>query len=67
MSRVKENQGLQEWLTSEREHGDCKHLHVWEMGRVVSLLADISKSLAIIADHVEREDIKNGKGLRIEL
>jgi hypothetical protein len=26
-------------------------------------LADISKSLAIIADHMEQEDNKNGKGL----
>jgi hypothetical protein len=63
MSRVNENQGLQEWLKSGKERGNYEHMHVWELGRAVSILADISKSLAIIADHMEQEDNKNGKGL----
>ena len=59
MSRVEENNRIMAYLNDEKmekPNGTFEEMTVWNFGTVATLLADISKSLAIIADSMSRED-----------
>ena len=58
MKRVEENQDVIDLM---RERAECKpagtyeEMVVFQLGAIATMLADISKSLAVIADKVESE------------
>jgi hypothetical protein len=60
MSRVEENMDIMAFLNDEKmnkPNGTFEEMTVWSLGTIATLLADISKSLAIIADSMsKRED-----------
>lgn len=57
MSRVKENERLQEWFDGQigKKYDSTEKAKCDSIGVIASVLMDISKSLAIIADK-ERKD-----------
>ena len=59
MARIKENKMLIESVTEDVERkpaGTFNEMMVFHLGVIASVLADISKSLAVIADKAEMED-----------
>lgn len=59
MSRVEENRNLINKLgtsAEESQSGTYEQMTVFNIGVIASLLTDISKSLAVIADKVESEE-----------
>lgn len=61
MTRLEENNEALKRLTKyvmENESGTYEELVVWNLSVMNSFLADISKSLAILADKAESEDKK---------
>lgn len=55
MSRVEENKNLIDYLTksaNENDKGVYEEVVAWHLGTINSLLADVSKSLAVIADNM---------------
>lgn len=56
MSRVEENKELVEYMTNfakEKPTGTFEEMTVFHLGIIATMLADISKSLAILADKAE--------------
>lgn len=56
--RVKENAELLSVIIEDykkKEKGTSEELTCWNLGTIASLLADISKSLAVIADNLDKE------------
>ena len=59
MKRVEQNQDVIDLM---RERAECKptgtyeEMVVFQLGTIATMLADISKSLAVIADKTESED-----------
>ena len=61
MSRIEENENLTKWIqTFEGKQQPYQDSHIMNLNLIVSLLADISKSLAVIADH-QGENRLHGK------
>ena len=61
MSRVEENKEFIDRLAvNALEHGvgPFEEAAVWQMGATNAILGDISKSLAVIADKAESEELK---------
>lgn len=59
MSRVEQVGKVMEFLskkTEEKPEGTFKEMTVWHLGTIGTILADISVSLAVIADSMSRED-----------
>lgn len=59
MKRLEENQRVIEEMTRRTKHkqtGTYEELVVFQLGVIATMLADISKSLAVIADKAENED-----------
>lgn len=56
MSRTEENKEILKNMSGafEKEVGTYEKMMVFQLGSIVAILADISKSLAIIADKAER-------------
>ena len=57
-SRVKENAALLSVIienNKKKEKGTNEELTCWHLGTIASLLSDISMSLAVIADNLEKE------------
>lgn len=62
MSRVEENKELVKFMTNlikEKSSGTFEEMTYVQMGTIVTMLADISQSLAILADKAESE-VNNG-------
>lgn len=62
MSRVEENRELIENMTNlakEKPSGTFEEMTVFQLGVIATMLADISQSLAILADKAESE-VNNG-------
>jgi hypothetical protein len=58
-NRVKENTELLSVIienNKNKQKGTSEELTCWHLGTIASLLADISKSLAVIADKLEKEE-----------
>ena len=57
MSRTEENKEILKTMSGafEKEVGTCEKMTVFQLSSIVVILADISKSLAIIADKAEIE------------
>ena len=58
-NRLDENKMLMKFLmkkADEKPEGTFEEMTVWNLGTIGSVLADISKSLAIIADSMSREE-----------
>lgn len=58
MNRIEENAKLlQKIMEQIKENSSCcyEEFQLFQLGSIASLLADISKSLAILADKVESE------------
>lgn len=59
MTRLEENKMIISLMREEAKHkpdGTYKEMVVFQIGVIATMLADISKSLAIIADKTESED-----------
>lgn len=57
--RVKENTALLSVIIkNKKEKGTSEELICWNLGTIASLLTDISKSLAVIADHLDKDEWK---------
>lgn len=57
MTRVKENQMvIDEMVTRAKSAGTYEEVVTFQHSAIATMLADISKSLAIIADKAESED-----------
>ena len=58
MSRVEENEKLQEWFNSQigKEYDSIEKAKCDSIGVITSALMDISKSLAIIADKEQKDE-----------
>lgn len=59
MNRIEENAKLlQKIMEQIKENNSCcyEEFQLFQLGSISSLLADISKSLAILADKVESEE-----------
>lgn len=59
MSRVKENQEIINMIIEtsiEKPTGTFEELVTFHLGAIATMLADISKSLAILADRTESEE-----------
>lgn len=59
MTRVKENQMVINEMTKRAEQkpsGTYEEMVVFELGTIATMLGDLSKSLAILADKAESED-----------
>ena len=57
-NRVKENTALLSVIIEDnkkKEKGTSEELTCWHLGTIASLLSDISKSLAVIADKLDKE------------
>jgi len=55
-NRVKENaELLSVIIKNKKEKGTSEELICWNLGTIASLLSDISVSLAVIADHLDKE------------
>ena len=60
MARFEENKAVIDKTIEAKElkpSGTYQEMVVFQLGTIGTLLADISKSLAILADKVEREDM----------
>lgn len=58
-NRTFENHTVIKFLDSQKmnkPNGTFEEMTVWSLGTIATLLADISKSLAIIADSMKREE-----------
>ena len=69
MSRVEENKELVEFMTNlakEKPSGTFEEMNVFQLGTISTMLADISKSLAMIADIKSSELDKTRKELEKE-
>ena len=69
MSRVEENKELVEFMTNlakEKPSGAFEEMNVFQLGTISTMLADISKSLAMIADIKSSELDKTRKELEKE-
>lgn len=56
--RVKENAALLSVIienNKKKKEGTSEELICWHLGTIASLLSDISKSLAVIADNLDKE------------
>lgn len=56
MNRVEENKKLRDYMTNlskEKPSGTFEEMTVFQLGTIATMLADISKSLAILADKAE--------------
>jgi hypothetical protein len=61
MARLEENKMLNEKMAEKAKRnpvGTYEEMVAFQLGAIASMLADISKSLAVIADKVEREEKK---------
>lgn len=59
MTRLEENRIVIEEMTKRAKNtptGTYEEMVTFQLGTIATMLADISKSLAIFADKVERED-----------
>lgn len=59
MSRVEENKELVEVMTNlakEKPSGTFEEITNFQLGTIATMLGDISKSLAILADKAESEE-----------
>lgn len=59
MTRLEENKMAIEIVTREAEHmptGTYEEMVIFQLGAIATMLADISKSLAVIADKAESEE-----------
>lgn len=58
MSRVEENEKLQEWFNGQigKEYDSIEKAKCDSIGVIASVLMDISKSLAIIADKEKKDE-----------
>ena len=59
MSRVEENKITIDFMAEkakETPSGTFEQMMAWHLGTIVTILADISKSLAIIADGMNRKE-----------
>ena len=59
MTRLEENKIVTEGMTRRAERkptGTYEEMVAFQLGAIATMLADISKSLAIIADKTESED-----------
>lgn len=59
MNRIEENAKLRHLIMEQiKENDGCcyEEFQLFQLATIASLLADISKSLAILADKVESED-----------
>lgn len=57
--RVKENAELLSFIienNKKKEKGTSEEITCWHLGTIVSLLSDISMSLAVIADNLNKEE-----------
>lgn len=50
MTRTEENKEVINYLANNKREGTYQEIVVFSLGEIITLLADISKSLAIIAD-----------------
>lgn len=69
MSRVEENKELVEFMTNlakEEPSGTFEEMTCFQLGTIATMLGDISKSLAMIADIKSSELDKNSKKLEKE-
>ena len=58
MTRLEENKMVIEEMTRRTEHkptGTYEEMMVFQLGVIATMLADISKSLAVIADEAKKE------------
>ncbi len=58
MTRIEENKMIIDKLTEEAERkptGTYEEMVTFQLGAIATMLADISRSLAVIADKSERE------------
>jgi len=61
MTRIEENKMIRDKLTEEAKRkpiGTYEEMVSFQLGAIASMLADISRSLAVIAHKVESEDKK---------
>lgn len=59
MTRIEENKMIRDKLTEEANRkpiGTYEEMVSFQLGAIASMLADISKSLAVIADKAESEE-----------
>lgn len=59
MSRAEQTGRVMEYLskkTEEKPEGTFEEMTVWHLGTIGTILADISVSLAVIADSMSREE-----------
>ena len=58
MTRVEENEKLQEWFNSQigKKYDSTEKAKCDSIGVIASVLMDISKSLAIIADKEKKDE-----------
>ena len=59
MTRLEENGSVIEEMTkraNEKQSGTYEELVTFQLGVIATMLADISRSLAILADKAESED-----------
>lgn len=59
MTRLEENKAVIEIMTERAEHkptGTYEEMVTFQLGVIATMLADISKSLAILAGKAETED-----------
>ena len=60
MTRLEENKMVIEKITEEAEcnpTGTYEKMVIFQLGAIATMLADISKSLAVIADKAESEEV----------
>jgi len=56
MTRLEENKMLIEEMTGRAETGTYEEMVVFQLAVIATMLADISKSLAIFADSVSKKE-----------
>lgn len=59
MTRLEENKRVIDFVTEESERkpaGTYEELVVFHLGTIATMLADISRSLAVLADKAESEE-----------
>lgn len=59
MKRIEENQRVMDEMvkrTNSKQLGTYEEMVVFQLGAIGTMLADISKSLAVIADKAESEE-----------
>ena len=65
MTRLEGNKMVIERIAAEAESkptGTHEEMVTFQLGAIASMLADISKSLAVIADNMSSEDMSHRKG-----